>query len=106
MLTLELPLGHLGSIRIIPQGTAITALAHIQHWTYVSVGNETGWLFSDSLEIPTSVPANTSPRITIRNANFRIGPGPAQDIIRLLPLGTRVTVLTQTEHWSYVSVRK
>lgn len=108
-----------GIIRVLPNNTRVTVLGTNSNgsWTQVRAGNDTGWVSSEFItraanntpQPPNNntpaPPANgTTTGVTTAALNLRRGAGTTHGVIRVLPLGTTMTILTTNNGWHQVQV--
>ena len=103
-------------IRTLPVGQTVTILSESNGWMHVRVGNEEGFVSSEWVRVtsgggnsapapsqPTPAP-ETSQGQTIARLNLRAGAGTNHRIIRTLPLGQTVTILSESNGWMRIRV--
>ena len=97
-----------------PIDTAVTVLQKGGTWYKVQVGGLTGYMNSRYLAAGKA-PSYTRPvknpfTATLKNinggsvVNFRLYPGMKTKVLRVVPVGTKVTVLEMGENWSKVEL--
>ena len=98
-------------IRTLAVGQTVTILSESGGWMNVQVGQETGWVSADWIRVtgtaaPTPTPPSTETRTgqTTAGLNFRQGPGTGHSLIRTLPVGQALTILSQSGDWMNVQV--
>ena len=97
-----------GIIRTLSLGQNITILSESNGWMKVKVGNEEGYVSSEYVKVTngggSTTPAQTQQGKTTARLNFRVGAGTNQRIIRTLPLGQTVNILSESNGWMKVRV--
>lgn len=97
-----------------PIGTKVNVLEKGTTWSYVEVAGKQGYMSSRYLS-SSPLPVYTKPveqpytakLVNINGGsvvNFRLYPGMKTKVIKILPVGTEVTVLEAGENWSKVEV--
>ena len=92
-------------------GTGVACEGQIDsEWTRVSIGTETGYIFSAYLKTGDAADAVqprqpdgivVAPRSTV---NFRKGPSLSAGVIRTVPVGTQINVLEKTTDWTKTEI--
>lgn len=101
-------------ITSFPINTAVTVLQRGNGWHKVQVSDKTGYMSSRYL-VSSKAPAYTQPvekpfTATLKNinggsvVNFRLYPGMKTKVLKVVPVGTKVTVLEMGENWSKVEL--
>lgn len=101
-------------ITSFPINTAVTVLQRGNGWHKVQVSDKTGYMSSRYL-VSSKAPAYTKPvetpfTATLKNinggsvVNFRLYPGMKTKVLKVVPVGTKVTVLEMGENWSKVEL--
>jgi len=97
-----------GIIRTLPVGQAVTILRETGGWLRIQIGSEEGYASADWIQV---VSAPTAPPVTNQRTgqvtaplNFRRGAGLAYGVIRTLPVGQTVTILSESNDWLQVRV--
>ena len=105
------------SIGFYAVGTAGRALKYGSTWTYVQIGDRTGYMMTRFLTSLKPAPMPTAPAVVPpasgawvisgngRNVNLRSGPGIQYNAIAAFAPGTQVTILTQGIEWNYVQIQ-
>ncbi len=103
------------SIRIIPNGSRVTALENQNGWYKVSFAGSTGWssgkyLKAAAVSVPAPAPAPAPPVSaaatyvrTNANLNLRKGIGTSYGILATMPMGTPLKVLSTSGGWYQVT---
>jgi peptidoglycan/xylan/chitin deacetylase (PgdA/CDA1 family) len=85
-------------IAVIPKGTSVTVQSTVGNWAKVTYSGKTGYS-SMSYLVPVSTSVNDF-RITTANLNFRSGPGTTFPILAVIPKGTTVNVISESNGWA------
>jgi len=98
-------------IRTLPRGTQITILSESNGWMRVRIGTQEGWVSAQYVSVSGSGGSTTTPPATTTqtgtttaNLNLRTGAGTNHSIIRTLPRGTQITILSESNGWMRVRV--
>ena len=83
-------------------GTEVTVLGETGDWSYVSVGGQNGYMYSQYLGDEGAASVTRYIKTNTRGLNLRVAPD--GDILGSYPRGTKVTVLSSDGKWSKVSV--
>ena len=88
-------------IRVIPNGAEVTVSSTSNGWAKVTYGGSTGYASLSYLELKSTLPStSTTAMITTANLNMRTGPGTSYSIIRVIPSGAEVAVLSTSNGWA------
>lgn len=88
-------------IRVIPSGAEVTVSNTSSGWAKVSYGGSTGYASLSYLKLKSTLPStSTTAMITTGNLNLRTGPGTSYSIIRVIPSGAEVSVLSTSNGWA------
>ena len=101
-------------ITSFPINTAVTVLQRGTNWHKVQVSDKTGYMATRYL-VSSKAPSYTKPvdkpfTATLKNinggsvVNFRLYPGMKTKVLKVVPVGTKVTVLEMGENWSKVEL--
>ena len=101
-------------ITSFPINTAVTVLQRGPNWHKVQVSDKTGYMATRYL-VSSKAPSYTKPvdkpfTATLKNinggsvVNFRLYPGMKTKVLKVVPVGTKVTVLEMGENWSKVEL--
>lgn len=101
-------------ITSFPINTAVTVLQRGNNWHKVQVSDKTGYMATRYL-VSSKAPSYTKPvdkpfTATLKNinggsvVNFRLYPGMKTKVLKVVPVGTKVTVLEMGENWSKVEL--
>ena len=101
-------------ITSFPINTAVTVLQRGTNWHKVQVSDRTGYMATRYL-VSSKAPSYTKPvdkpfTATLKNinggsvVNFRLYPGMKTKVLKVVPVGTKVTVLEMGENWSKVEL--
>ena len=93
-------------IRVIPNGAQVTVLSTSSGWARVTYGGSTGYASLSYLKpvgSTTPPPATQTLMVTTANLNMRTGPSTAYSIIRVIPVGAQVNVLSTSNGWARVT---
>ena len=93
-------------------GTAATMISSGAQWSYIQIGNRTGYMMSQFLtgSAPSPVPTPTPVSGTYvisgngKNVNLRTGPGKGYQVIRSYPVGTPLTIITRGAAWYFIHI--
>jgi len=85
-------------IRVMPKGATVSVLSVSGSWAKVIYSGITGYA-----SIAYLTPVSTTTMYTTANLNMRTGPGTNYSIIRVIPKGAAVTVLSMSGGWARVS---
>ena len=109
---------------VLNNGTAVTVLSEVNGWTNISVNGVTGYVSSNFVSrsgntvipavtaapvvvpVVTAAPVSGSGEATINadGVNLRSGPSSGYEILGAFDRGTSVTVLSEANGWSRVSI--
>lgn len=99
-------------IRTLSKGTKVTALGKNNGFYLVQTSNGTqGYVSSKYLSTSkvsggsSSSSSSTTKTVTASYVNMREGGGLSYDVVRVLPRGTKVTVLKKGNYWTRVSYK-
>ena len=84
-------------IAVMPKGTSVTVLSISGSWAKVIYGSKEGYAHTAYM---TQV--NTQTMVTTANLNMRTGPSTSYSIIRVIPNGAEVKVLSTSNGWARV----
>ena len=101
-------------ITSFPINTAVTVLQRGTNWHKVQVSDKTGYMATRYL-VSSKASSYTKPvdkpfTATLKNinggsvVNFRLYPGMKTKVLKVVPVGTKVTVLEMGENWSKVEL--
>ena len=101
-----------GIIRTLPTGQALTILSESNGWMRVRVGNEEGFVSSEFVRVNNSGETAPAPAPsqevhqgqTTARLNLRAGAGTNHRVIRTLPTGQSLTILSESNGWMRVRV--
>ena len=101
-------------IRTLPKGTKLKILSERNGWMKVRVGKQEGFVSAKFVRVITAAPkppANSSSTKvrdgqTTANLNMRRGAGTNHSVIRTLPKGTKLKILSERNGWMKVRVGK
>ena len=85
-------------LSVMPKGATVSVLSVSGSWARVVYNGITGYASTAYL-----APATTTTMYTTANLNMRTGPGTTYSIIRVIPKGAAVTVLSISGGWARVS---
>ena len=93
-------------------GTAATMISTGATWSYIQVGNRTGYMMSQFLTsvapAPSPAPVPVGGAYVIsgngKNVNLRTGPSKGYKVIRSYAVGTPLTVITRGSEWYFVHI--
>ena len=106
-----------GVIRQVADGTKVTMINRNAVWSYVNVNGTKGWMMTSFLQ-KNATGANTNNNVAagadngvayvVKNngsyVNLREGAGNGYGVIRQVPDGTNVTMISRNNEWSYINV--
>ena len=106
-----------GVIKQVADGTQVTMLSRNAVWSNVNAGGTSGWMMTSFLVKGNTAPAgnnNVQPgadngvAYVVKNngnyVNLREGAGSGYAVIRPVPDGTQVTMISRNNQWSYINV--
>ena len=94
-------------------GTAATMISAGAQWSYIQVGNRTGYMMSQFLtsSAPAPVPVPPTPvggayvvSGNGKSVNLRTGPGKNYPVIRSYAVGTPLTIITKGADWCFIHI--
>lgn len=90
----------------LKKGQSVKFLGISGNWYKVKYNNQTGYIYKTYASISSNTePSNNSVKyVNCSSLNLRSGAGTNYSIIKVLYKGTNVTVLSNSENWSKVSV--
>ena len=103
------------SIGFYGVGTAATMISAGMQWSYIQVGNRTGYMMSQFLTsaAPAPAPAPVPPTPSAcayvtsgngKSVNLRTGPSKGYPVIRSYAVGTPLTIVTRGPEWYFVHI--
>ncbi|MBO7664115.1 MAG: SH3 domain-containing protein [Clostridia bacterium] len=97
------------SIGYYSVGTSASILSAGAVWSYIRIGSRHGYMMSEFLTtvapVVPPVPIPGGAYVVSENGkgvNLRTGPGKQYGVIRVIPAGTPVTIITRGVEWHYV----
>jgi len=90
-------------IRLLPKDTSVDVLSTEGEWSRVSHNGTIGFIKSELLTAGATSQTVIATLKTIGNVNLREGPNTNTRLIRTLPVGTSVDVLSREGEWSRVN---
>lgn len=85
-------------LAVIPKGTKVNVISVSGNWAKVTYSGKQGYA---SISYLTKVATNIM--VTTANLNMRTGPATSYSIIRVIPNGAQVTVLSTSSGWAKVT---
>ncbi|WP_312654250.1 SH3 domain-containing protein [Proteiniclasticum sp.] len=85
-------------LAVIPKGTKVNVISVSGNWAKVTYSGKQGYA---SISYLTKVTTNIM--VTTANLNMRTGPATSYSIIRVIPNGAQVTVLSTSSGWAKVT---
>ena len=98
------------SIGFYSVGTEATMITRGQTWSYIQIGNRSGYMMTQFLTSvqPASAVLPLSGAYVVsangRNVNLRTGPSTGSPAIAAFPVGTRLTIITRGTDWCFVQI--
>jgi len=90
-------------IRVIPNGAEVKVISTANGWARVIYAGSEGYASLSYLKTPSTVPSTGETiMVTTANLNMRTGPSTSYSIIRVIPNGAEVRVLSTANGWARV----
>ncbi|MFH5835267.1 SH3 domain-containing protein [Proteiniclasticum sp. C24MP] len=90
-------------IRVIPNGVEVRVISTSNGWARVIYGGSEGYASLSYLKTLSTLPSTgETVMVTTANLNMRTGPSISYSIIRVIPMGAEVKVLSTSSGWARV----
>lgn len=90
-------------IRVIPNGAEVKVLSTSSGWARVVYGGSEGYASLSYLKLKSTLPSTgETVMVTTANLNMRTGPSTSYSVIRVIPNGAEVKVLSTSNGWARV----
>jgi len=86
-------------LKTAPKGAKVTVTSTSNGWAKVTYDGTSGYMSTDYL----AAPPTTKTMTTTDALNLRSGAGTAYSILKVVPAGTKVTVLSEADGWAKVT---